>query len=119
MKETLTQQLRQMFADAMAYLKLQIEEGKLVGAEKGAILLSTAAVCMICCSLGIFTIFLFAMALVSVFKMIMAEWLAYVCVGGILLLLSVIVVLLRTHLIVNPVCRFLTRLVFDNKEPRN
>lgn len=113
MKETLAQNIRQIYGDAVAYIKLQIEESKLAGAEKASVLLSSVAVCAICFALGMFTVFLFSLALVSMFKSSMSEWMAYMLVGGILLVLLLIVILLRKQLIIDPVCRFLTKLIFD------
>lgn len=114
MKDSLGAQLKQMLSDAINYCKMQIEEGKLVGAQKVSMLISAAAVAVICLVIGLFALLFFAFALASLLANIFAPWLALILVGAALLIILLIIVLLRKVIIIDPVCRFLTRLLFDN-----
>lgn len=61
--------------------------------------------------LPVFIMFLFA--LVGVFKMFMAPALAYLSVGGIVLLLTVLIFIFKKQLVVNPVARFMTKVILE------
>ena len=67
--------------------------------------------------LPVFIMFLFALA--GVFKMFMPPPLAYLSVGGIVLILLALVYLLRNQLVINPVAKFVSRLFLDKRTKNN
>ncbi len=113
MKDKLTDEVIGIFSQSINWAKLEVEYLKLTAAEKLIILLSTIIIggILAVLLLPVFIIFLFA--LVDVFKLIMAPALAYLTVGGIVLLIIFILFLMRKPLIVNPVARFVTKLFLD------
>lgn len=113
MKDKLTDEVKGIFSQSINWAKLEVEYLKLTAAEKLIVLLSTIIIggILAVLLLPVFIIFLFA--LVDVFKLIMAPALAYLTVGGIVLLFIFILFLMRKPLIVNPVARFVTKLFLD------
>lgn len=113
MKKKITDELKDMLKQSLVWTKLEIEYVKLTAAEKLVILLSTIIIggIMAILTLPVFIMFLFA--LVGVFKLIMPSPLAYLTVGGIVLLIIFALYLMRKPLIINPVSRFITKLFLD------
>jgi hypothetical protein len=113
MKSKFTDEIKEVFTQSINWLKLEVEYVKLTAAEKLIILLSTMIVgaIIVILMLPVFIMFLFA--LVGVFKLIMAPPLAYLTVGGIVLLMILVIYLLRKPLIITPVARFMTKLFLD------
>lgn len=113
MKKKLTDEIKDMFKQSLVWTKLEIEYVKLTAAEKLIILLSTIIIGGIIAILTLPVFIMFLFALVDLFKLIMAPSLAYLTVGGIVLLLILILYLMRKPLIINPVSRFITKLFLD------
>ena len=113
MKAKFTDEIKEMLKQSLNWTKLEIEYVKLTAAEKLVVLLSTIIIggIMAILVLPVFIMFLFA--LVGVFRLIMPAPLAYLTVGGIVLLLIFILYLMRKPLIINPVARFITKLFLD------
>lgn len=119
MKDNLTGQIRSLFATGRRWVELEIEYAKLTVAEKATVLLSTLILGAICLLLGMVILILFSLALVDVFKTFMNPALAYLCIGGILVLLIVTILLLRRPLLENPISRLLSKLILDIKPREN
>lgn len=113
MKTKLTDELRELLDQGINWAKLETEYIKLTAAEKLIILLSTLIIggIMALLLLPVFIMFLFA--LVGVFRLIMPAPLAYLTVGGIVLLIIFVLFLMRKPLIINPISRFMTKLFLD------
>ena len=119
MKAKITDEIKEIFSQGVNWAKLEIEYVKLTAAEKLIILMSVliiGAIFMLLL-LPVFIMFLFALA--GVFKMFMAPPLAYLSVGGIVLILLALVYLLRNQLVINPVAKFVSRLFRDKRTKNN
>lgn len=115
MKSKIAEELKEIVSQSIDWAKLEVEYFKLSGAEKLIVLLSTMIVggIIVVMLLPVFIMFLFS--LVSVFRLIMPLALAYLTVGGIVLVLLTILFFLRKPLIVTPVSRFITKLLLEKK----
>ena len=118
MKAKLTDDIKDIFQQGFNWAKLEIEYVKLTTAEKLVVLLSTIIIGAIMAVLLLPVLIMFLFALVGVFKLFMAPPLAYLTVGGIVLLVIFAIFLMRTPLIINPVARIITKLFLD-KNTRN
>lgn len=118
MKENITDQIRNIYDNGRQWLKLEIEYAKLTATEKISILLSTLILGAICILLGMVILILFSFSLVDLFKTFLSPVLAYLSVGGILILLMALIVILRRPLLENPVSRLISKLILDIK-PRD
>ena len=81
-------------------------------------MLSTLILGAICILLGMVILILFSFSLVDLFKTFLSPVLAYLSVGGILILLMALIVILRRPLLENPVSRLISKLILDIK-PRD
>lgn len=115
MKDKLTEEIRDIFRQGTNWARLEMEYLKLTAAEKTVVLLSTFVLGGVCFLIGMIALIMIAFALVDLFKLLMAAWLAFVCVAILLLILAVTIYLLRTQLIINPISKILTRLLLDRK----
>lgn len=116
MKEKLTDELRQMYKEARRWWDNQVDYVKLTAAEKFTILVSALVVGAICMFVGTIALVIFSFALAEVFRTFLSPALAYVCVGGIFLLLVALILILRRPLVLNPIARFITRLILDRTD---
>lgn len=114
MKESFTQEVRQIFDQSRTWVELQIEFAKLTAAEKVTIMTSACVVGAICGLLAVVVIILLSLALVDVFRLIMAPALAYLSVCGVLLVLIILIYAFRRILVYNPIARYMTRLLLSS-----
>lgn len=115
MKHKITDEIKEMLLQAKCWLQSETTYIKLTVAEKLTLLLSALVVGAVCLLIGMIVLGLFSIALVDVFRTFLSPWLAYLCVGGIEILLMIIVVFLRKPLVINPISKFITKLFLDNK----
>lgn len=113
MKSKLTDEIKEIATQSINWAKLEVEYLKLTAAEKLIILMSTMIIggVIMLLLLPVFIMFLFA--LVGVFKTFMAPPLAYLSVGGIVLLLTVLIYIFKKQLVINPVARFMTKVILE------
>lgn len=113
MKSKLTDDIREIFSQGVNWAKLEISYIKLTAAEKLIVLVSSMIIggLALLLLLPVFIMFLFALA--DVFKLIMPPTLAYLTVGGIVLILLALLYCFRKQLIINPVSRFITKVILD------
>ena len=116
MKEKFTDEIKEIISQSVSWAKLEVEYAKFTVAEKFTMLLSSLIIGAICLLLGFGMLMLMALALVELFKMIMAPALAYLSVAGIVALLILIIYLLRKPILLNPIAKFITRLFFHSKD---
>lgn len=113
MKDSLTDDLKSLFANARDWMKLEVEYVKLTAVEKATILASFMAFGAVCLLLGVVVLILLSLALEKVFEMMMPPALAFLSTAGVILVLLIIVFLLRNKLLFNPIARFLTKLLIE------
>ena len=112
-KEKLTDEIKDIFVQGRDWIKLEIEYAKLTVAEKFTLLLSAMIIGAICLLMGMVVLILLSFALVELFKMMIPPVLAYLAVSGIICLLILVLYLLRNPLLLNPIARFITRLLIN------
>lgn len=105
--------IQNIFNQSKTWLQLEIEYAKLSLAEKLTVLLTTLIIGFICLLLGFAALILFAFALVEVFKMIVCPALAFLCVGGIICLVLVLLWLCRKPILLDPLAKMLTRILIN------
>lgn len=113
MKDKLTDEIKGILMQGRDWIKLEIEYAKLTVTEKFTILLSAMIIGAICLLMGMVVLVLLSFSLVELFKMFMAPALAYLAVSGIICLLILVFYFLRNPLLLNPIARFITRLLIN------
>lgn len=119
MKPKITDEIKELVTQSVNWAKLELEYLKLTAAEKIIILLSMMVIGVVVLLLLLPAILMFLFALAQVFIDFMPVAVAYVCVGGIVLILLGILVLFRKNLVINPVAKFISKVLLDNQENKN
>ncbi|MCH5225973.1 MAG: phage holin family protein [Muribaculaceae bacterium] len=114
MRPKITDEIRELLSQSVNWAKLEIEYLKLTAAEKLIILISMMVIGIVVLILLLPAILMFLFALAQVFIGFMPIAVAYVCVGGIVLLCLGILVLFRKQLVINPVAKFISKVLLDN-----
>lgn len=112
MKNTFLSHIKDLIAEVKRFLKLQTDCVRLLVAEKLTILLSALILAIIGVILGAFIIVLLAMAGVSALSEFMSPGLAYLCMAGVVSFLLVIVLLLRKYIVVNPLAKLISKIIY-------
>ena len=81
---------------------LYVENVKLTAAEKLTVLMSAGVLLIISIVLGIFALAFISGACIELLAMVLPAWASYAILAGFFILLIVFAVVLRKHLIVNP-----------------
>ncbi|MBR6284474.1 MAG: phage holin family protein [Muribaculaceae bacterium] len=103
---------RQLYEEGKRFLKLELNYSKLTAVEKLAVLLSTMAFVAVVAILGAFVLFYLASTLVmTIAAWTGNEWSGNLIVAALLMIAIAAVVAMRKTLIVNPITRFLTKLL--------
>lgn len=113
MKGKITDEIKEILSQSINWAKLEVEYLKLTAAEKLIILMSTLVIGAICMLLMLPLVIMLLFALADVFRQFMSPALAFLSVGGIVVLLLVMVFIFRKQLVVNPLARFISRLLLD------
>lgn len=116
MKEKIGNEVKSIVGEVREWLSVELEYMKLTVAEKLSVLVSTLILIISLFIIFMVVLIVFAFALVDLFNLFMPHALAYVTVGGILLLLIGLLYLLRTPLVVNPITRLITKLFLTPKK---
>lgn len=116
MKPKITDELRELFAQSINWAKLEVEYLKLTAAEKLIIIVSMMVISTVVLLLLLPAIMMFLFALAQVFIGFMPVAVAYVCVGGIVVILLGLLVLFRKQLVINPVAKFISKVLLGNNQ---
>ena len=119
MKPKFTDEIKELFTQTVNWAKLEVEYLKLTAAEKIIILVSMMVIGIVVLLLLLPAILMFLFALAQVFIGFMPVAVAYVCVGGIVLVLLGILVLFRKQLVINPVAKFISKVLLDNTDNKS
>jgi len=98
------------------YIKLLLEDTRLNVAEKLTRLLSALTICALILVLALATLLFLSIAAGIALADIMNPILAYVIVGSFYAVLAIVVYFCKTSLIVNPIARFISRLLIEAPE---
>ncbi|MDE6528253.1 MAG: phage holin family protein [Muribaculaceae bacterium] len=94
-------------------ISLYIENVKLTAAEKLTVVMSAGVILIITLVLGIFALAFVSGACIELLALVLPAWASYAILGGFFVLLVLLVLIFRKHLVVNPIARFVSKLVFD------
>lgn len=94
-------------------LSLYVENVKFTAAEKLTVVMSAAVLLIISVVLGIFALAFLSGACIELLEFVLPAWASYAILGGLFILLVAVVIALRKPLIINPIARFISRLIFE------
>lgn len=118
MRTKITDEIKELIGQSVNWAKLEVEYLKLTAAEKLIILVSMMVIGAVVLLLMLPAILMFLFALAQVFIDFMPVAVAYVCVGGIVLLILGILVLFRKPLVINPVAKFISKVLLDSPQDK-
>lgn len=95
------------------YGTMKFEYCKLTVAEKVSMLITAISLALLIGALCVVALFFVSMALVYWIAMGVGYGWAFAIMAGVYLLVLVVVILLRKQLILNPVCRFVSKLILS------
>ena len=98
------------------YIKLLLEDTRLNVTEKLTRLLSALTVCALLLVLALATLLFLSLAAGQALADVMNPILAYVIVASFYAVIAVVIFFCKTVLIVNPIARFLSRLLIEAPE---
>lgn len=110
MSET-TKQVSSIWSEIKETISLNIEYAKLTATEKITVLCSMAALALVCLILASFVIFLISLGLMLLLAKSTGLFGACMIMAGIYAVFVVVAILLRRQLIIDPVARFISRLI--------
>ncbi len=95
-------------------VKLYLDNVKLTVSEKLTVVFSSAVLLITLLVLGIFALAFLSGAIVELLALLLPQWACYAICCGMFLVIILLVTLLRKTLIVDPIARFVSRLVFEH-----
>ena len=118
MKTKITDEIKDMITQGVSWAKLEVEYLKLTAAEKIIILVSMMVIGAVFLLLLLPVLLMFMFALAQVFIDLMPKPVAYVAVGGIVLLLLGVIVIFKKQLVINPVAKFISRVLLESQKEK-
>lgn len=115
MKSKVTDDVKDILTQSVNWAKLEVEYIKLTAAEKIIMLMSALIIGAIFMLLLLPVMLMFLFALAQVFVEFMPVAVAYVSVGGIVLLFLAILFVFRKELVINPVAKFISKLILERE----
>ena len=101
------------------YVGLRIEHAKFLGAEKLSIILSASVFLIIAILLGIIALCYFSLAAVHFLEIYVGIIGAFAIAGGVMLLLILLLYRQRSSWILDPIARFLSRVLLNDNDEDN
>ncbi len=98
------------------YLHLRIEQVKFLGTEKLSIILAAMIFLMVTILLAVIAVCYFSVALLQLLQSCVGIVWAGVIMGVVMLLLIGLVYMMRRRWILDPIARFLSRVLLDDKD---
>lgn len=102
-----------LYAEAKLLLKLHIEDLRLRVAEKLALVLAMAAFYAVVLSIGMVFIVFVSLAMGGLLATVMPPCAAYAILAALYVLAFALICLLRRRIFVDPITRFLSRLIVE------
>lgn len=107
---------RQIFEEGKKYLTLQFDYVKLTATEKISLIGSMTLVLILALIFMTGAMFYLSFALVYLMEPYIGLMWSYAVLAGIALLCAVVVIVFRTPLIINPITRFLTKVLLSDND---
>ncbi len=98
------------------YLHLRIEQVKFLGTEKLSVILAASVFLMVTILLAVIAVCYFSVALLQLLQSCVGLVWASVIMGVVMLLLICLIYLMRKRWILDPITRFLSRVLLDDKD---
>ena len=114
MKSKLLDEIKTIRDEAMRFFSVAVEYAKFTAAEKFTLLSGMLVIGIVCLFAFAFILIFLGFSCAELFKLFMCPALAYLSTAGIFFVLCLLV-LLRKPLILTPISRLLTRILFDRK----
>lgn len=115
MKSKLLDEIKIIKTEALRFIQVAVEYAKFTAAEKFTLLCGMLVIGIVCLFVASFILIFLGFSCAELFKLFMCPALAYLSTAGIFFILCIVIVLLRNPLILNPISRLLTRILFDRK----
>ncbi|MGM9862636.1 MAG: hypothetical protein ACI305_00020 [Lepagella sp.] len=115
MKSKLLDEIKTIRDEAMRFFSVAVEYAKFTAAEKFTLLSGMLVIGIVCLFAFAFILIFLGFSCAELFKLFMCPALAYLSTAGIFFVLCLLLVLLRKPLILTPISRLLTRILFDRK----
>lgn len=106
---------RTLLAEIKRYLCLKADYYKLTGIEKLSMLLASITIAGIVAILMFVALFYLTSALQTCLGDVVGVLLSYVIVAVIYIILGVLVIVFKKALIINPICRMVSRILIERK----
>lgn len=116
MKEKLSDEFRDILLQIKAWLNNETRLIKLTVSEKLSIFMGTLLLAAAMFTLIMIGLVIISLCLISVFEPLVGLTLAYLCVGGIFVLLAILLLVLRKQVIYNPIAKMVSKLLLENDE---
>lgn len=102
-------------------LKLEVENARLIVADRATVLFASLSFCIISVIIALFVMLFLSFGVLLMLSYIMPVYWACIMVGLIYVGLYFLIILFRRVVIVNPISRFVTRLLISKpeNEPEN
>ncbi len=110
------EELKATWKSTVEFLKLYVENFRLLSTEKMTILMSKGALAGIVAMLALIAFFFISMGLVYLLGEVLPIMWAFIIMGGLYILLAILALLFRRQLFVDPIARFLSKLFLDAPE---
>ncbi|RXE70978.1 hypothetical protein ED352_07455 [Muribaculaceae bacterium Isolate-002 (NCI)] len=107
------------FAPFQRIAKLYIHSGKLSLAEVLTQLLAAIAIAFVCLLFVIISLAFVSYGVIEALSQHMATTWAYLIVGGFYLLLIILMIIFKRTIIINPIARFLSKIILDAPDTPN
>lgn len=102
-----------LWAQGKEFLTLKLEYAKLTTAEKLSVLFAMVAVALVLLLLGMGALLFLSISLAQWMAQAIGTAWSYAIIGGFYLVLMAVVIIFRKALFVNPVARFISRLILS------
>lgn len=116
MNGRITGEFKRFWTVLRRYVSLNVEYAKLTAAEKFTMLSGAVAIGVISLACISFVLIFLGFACSELFRLFMAPALAYLSTAGVFLLIIVVLVVARTPLIINPIARIVTKILFTPRQ---
>lgn len=97
---------------------LYLENAKITTAEKLTMFCTAATVGVICLVLALFALAFVTVALIELLALAIPVWASYLIFAGIYAVMILTLILLREPLIMNPIARFMSKLLLEPENER-
>ena len=117
-EETTGQRVQEVGGILRRYLKLLIEDARLTAAEKLTILFSTVSLFALVVIVGVVALVFVSIGIGHLLAETIAPVMAYLYIAGFYILVLIAMIVFKRQLFIDPICRFVTRLIVEPPKPQ-